>query len=217
MTAVELSDPPHPIDLYERALHGHPVGVQLENGTRIALQTGVWSRPRAGDSSVIRRCRGATLDVGCGSGRFTEALARAGTPALGVDISPLAIRLTRSRGSAALLQDIFARTPTLGLWHQVLLMDGNVGIGGDAVALLARCRELLCPGGTVLVEVDPPGSGVQQLLVQLVHAEWSSRPFRWLTSDANGIKAIAATVGLAVIDEWGEAGRWFVELGFENG
>ena len=213
MTAVELSDPPRPIDHYERALHGHPVQVELEDGTIVGLAADIWSRPRLGDDSVIRRCLGATLDVGCGSGRITEALANAGIHALGVDISTQAIHLARSRGSRALVQNIFARTPALGLWQHVLLMDGNIGIGGDAVALLARCRELLCADGTVLAEVQAPGSGIRHLLVRLVHAKQSTRPFRWLTTDASGIRAAAASVGLVVVDEWADAGRWFVELG----
>jgi SAM-dependent methyltransferase len=213
MTAVELSEPPQPIEHYERALHGHPVRVELEDGTRIALAADLWSRPRPGDDSVIQRCTGPTLDVGCGSGRITEALADAGVAALGIDISLQAILLTRRRGSRALVQDVFARTPALGIWQHVLLMDGNIGIGGDAVALLARCRELLCADGTLLVEVQAPGSGIRHLLVRLVHAKQTSRPFRWLTTDANGIKVTAARVGLVLIDEWAERGRWFVELG----
>jgi len=53
-----------------------------------------------------------------------------------------------------------------GRWAHVLLADGNVGIGGDVVALLRRCAELVRPGGTVVVEVERPGAGhVVQLLV----------------------------------------------------
>ena len=216
MTVVQLSDAPPPIDHFERALHGHPVRVQLEDGTCVALAAEMWSRPRTGDNSVVRRCLGPTLDVGCGSGRITEALGTAGIKALGIDISTEAIQLTRGRGSPGEVRDIFARTPSLGLWQHVLLLDGNIGIGGDAVALLGRCRELLAANGTVLVEVEAPGSGLRHLLVRLVHGQQSSRSFRWLTSDAHGIAAAVASAGLVLMDEWACRGRWFVELGVDH-
>ncbi|HEX4428535.1 MAG TPA: class I SAM-dependent methyltransferase [Frankiaceae bacterium] len=211
MTSLQLSDT-LPIHLYERALAGHPVGVQLEDGTHAPLTADVWSRPRPGDGSVVSRCHGATLDVGCGSGRFTEAVAAAGLAALGIDISPHAVRLARRRGVQARQRDVFAQAPSLGRWKHVLLMDGNIGIGGDPGHLLQRCRELLARDGTVLVETGPPGTGSRGLLVRLVHAGASSRPFRWHVSDANGIRSVAAAMGLRATDEWTAGGRWFLEL-----
>lgn len=211
MTSVQLSDTP-PIHLYERALNGHRVSVRLEDGTHAPLTADMWSEPRPGDSSVVARCHGATLDVGCGSGRLTQALAEAGLPAMGIDISPHAVRLTRRRGVEAQRQDVFATSWGCGRWSHVLLMDGNVGIGGDAAALLRRCRELLCDGGSVIVEASAPGTGCRRLLVQLVHADRSSRPFRWLIADADGIRSVAADVGLFPTSEWAVGGRWFIEL-----
>jgi SAM-dependent methyltransferase len=211
MTSVQLSDT-LPLHFYERALAGHRVSVKLEDGTHAPLAAEMWSKPRPGDGSVVGRCHGATLDVGCGSGRLTQALATAGVRALGIDISPHAVRLTRSRGVDAVQQDIFASDSGLGRWSHVLLMDGNIGIGGDAAALLRRCRELLGCGGTVIVEAGAPGTGSRRFLVQLVHADRSSRPFRWLISDANGIKSVAADVGLLPTAEWAVGGRWFIEL-----
>ena len=176
------------------------------------LAVEMWSKPRLGDGSVVARCHGATLDIGCGSGRMTQALAAAGVQALGIDISPHAVRLARSRGVDAQRQDVFAADWGRGLWSHVLLMDGNVGIGGNAAALLGRCREMLCDGGTVIVEAGAPGTGSRRLLVQLVHADRSSRPFRWLISDTNGIESVAADVGLIPTSEWAVGGRWFIEL-----
>jgi SAM-dependent methyltransferase len=42
----------------------------------------------------------AGLDVGCGPGRLTAALSRAGCYALGLDISTRAVATTRARGGA---------------------------------------------------------------------------------------------------------------------
>ncbi len=211
MTSVDVSDR-LPLHFYERAMDGHPVAVQLANGTRLPLRAELWSSARPGDESVLARCQGATLDVGCGAGRMTRALHAAGIRALGIDISAHAVFLSRSRGAAALHQDVFAATPDLGRWQHVLLMDGNIGISGDATALLNRARDLLECGGTVIVEAGPPGTGSRQLLVKLVHRGTPSHPFRWLVCDADAIIAVGTDIGLVPIDTWTAGGRWFVEL-----
>ncbi len=215
MTGVDLSEP-FPIHFYERALEGQPVNVQLEDGTHMPLLAELWINPRLGDDSVIDRCRGATLDVGCGAGRVTAGLIAADVPALGIDISAHAVSLSRRRGAAASQQDVFSDTPDLGRWHHVLLMDGNIGIAGDAAALLKRCRDLLQPTGTIIVEVGPPGTGSHRLLVRLVHNAALSRPFSWLISDGKNVKTVGAAVGLVPTDEWTTDGRWFVELSKAN-
>jgi SAM-dependent methyltransferase len=211
MTGVDLSDPP-PLQFYERALDGQPIAVQFEDGTTAPLAAGTWSKPRPGDDSVVGRCRGATLDIGCGAGRFIRALHAAGVPALGVDISAHAVFLSRQQGAAAVHQNVFAEAPDLGRWQHVLLMDGNIGISADAAALLRRSRDLLHNNGTIIVEAAPPGTGCQQLLVRLVHGATPSHPFKWLACDARAITAAGADVGLVCTDEWSAGGRWFIEL-----
>ena len=64
-----------------------------------------------------------------------------------------------ARCHGACCRSVFQPVPGEGGWDTVLLADGNIGIGGDPVALLTRCRELLAPAGRVLVELDPPGHG----------------------------------------------------------
>ena len=96
------------------------------------------------------------LDVGCGPGRIVAALAAEGRIALGVDPSPAAIAEAARRAPRA-APSVFDPLPGERRWGTVLLLDGNVGIGGDPVALLARAAWLLRPGGVVVAEVDPPG------------------------------------------------------------
>lgn len=109
------------------------------------------------DLAMVGLCAGPTLDIGCGPGRMTAALGAAGHLALGIDVVDAAVSLTRQRGASALRRDVFQRLPGEGRWHCALLADGNIGIGGDPVALLQRVRTLLAPGGRVVVEVDPLG------------------------------------------------------------
>jgi SAM-dependent methyltransferase len=107
------------------------------------------------DLRLIDRCDGPALDVGCGPGRLTSALALRQIPALGVDVCARAVAMTRARGACAIRRDVFARLPGTGRWQWVVLADGNIGIGGNPERLLRRLAHLVCPGGGAVVEVSP--------------------------------------------------------------
>ena len=81
------------------------------------------------------------LDLGCGPGRHLAALRALGKRGLGVDLSPVAVALARDRGADAINGSLWANVP--GTWRTILLLDGNIGIGGNPVALLRRAGELL--------------------------------------------------------------------------
>ena len=111
--------------------------------------------PDAVDKAVLDRCPGPTLDLGCGPGRLVAELAGRGVPALGVDVAPFALLLSRANGATALRRSIFDRLPGAGRWPHALLMDGNIGIGGDPGALLERLRTLIRPRvGELIVETE---------------------------------------------------------------
>lgn len=143
-------------------------------------------------------CEGPTLDVGCGPGRLTAALAARGVHALGIDISPQAVRQARERGATARCRDVFDPLPGLGAWQQVLLADGNIGLGGDAVRLLDRVAQLLRPDGTVLVELAGPGVGWVHERVRLRVGHRVSTTFRWATVGLEGIEEVAGAAGFTV-------------------
>src|SRR5439155_8036 len=84
---------------------------------------------RPGDGGLLARCSGPTLDVGCGPGRLVAALAAAGLPTLGVDISAEAVRQARRRGAPAQRTCVFTPIAGEGAWQHLLLADGNIGIG----------------------------------------------------------------------------------------
>jgi SAM-dependent methyltransferase len=128
------------------------------------------------DAGVVARCSGPTLDVGCGPGRFVSALIERGTPALGVDIAETAVALTRSRGTPALVRSVFERVPGAGRWPTILLMDGNIGIGGDPHRLLLRLRGLLGIGGVLIVEAHTDASTDEQVLVRFSVAGVATGP-----------------------------------------
>jgi SAM-dependent methyltransferase len=165
----------------------------------------------AGDAALLARCAGPTLDVGCGPGRLLVERARR-APALGIDVSAAAVRLARRRGGDALVRDVFDRVPAEGRWESVVLADGNVGIAGDPVALLSRCRRLVRAGGRVVAEVEPPGRPTWTGRVRLRAGGRHSAPFRWAYVGVDDIAPLAAAAGLRPLDVFTEAGRWFAAL-----
>ena len=205
--------------VYERALLDAAAGrravltVVDDRGLESAVDPGAWCRSRLpGDGRLLHQCTGATLDVGCGPGRLTAALLRQGVPALGIDVSAVAVALARRRGATALCRDVFAALPGHGRWRHLLLADGNIGIGGDPVALLRRCRGLLAPGGRVHAEVSPPGVRTWAGPAVLRRDGAGSAPLRWAAVAAGDLPAVAGHAALRVAATWTEAGRWFATL-----
>jgi hypothetical protein len=199
--------------LYEQALAGHArPEIEHADGSTTPLRVDDWLRTRPGDATLVQRCSGPTLDVGSGPGRLTVALAERGIPVLGIDVTPYAVHLSRAAGALTLLRDVFGRVPGTGRWMTVLLADGNIGIGGDPVALLRRVSELLTPLGQALVEVQPPGEELRSERVRLRHAGVASDWFPWAYVGADQIGELALAAELAVGETWSAHGRWFTSV-----
>ncbi|MDG4830693.1 class I SAM-dependent methyltransferase [Solwaraspora sp. WMMD1047] len=212
---------PAPDGGFAAALHAPVAGghwLVQGDGVRWRLPVERWHGPvEPATAAVVARCGGPTLDLGCGPGRLTVALASAGVTAVGVDVSARAVALTRARGAVAVHRDLFDPLPGEGRWRHAVLLDGNIGIGGDPVALLRRCRSLLHPQGTVLVELEPPGTGLWLGYAHVVTTTASgparlSPAFRWARLGVTAVRDTAATAGLAVREVFRDAGRWFGEL-----
>ncbi|MFJ6194699.1 class I SAM-dependent methyltransferase [Micromonospora sp. NPDC092111] len=205
------------VDAFAAALADREAGphwLVYADGTRSRLPVGRWHGPaEPATTTVVGRCAGPTLDLGCGPGRFTLALTRAGTTALGVDVCARAVALTRARGAVAVRADLFDPLPAEGRWAHVVLLDGNIGIGGDPVALLRRCRALLHPAGSALVELDPPGTGAWQGQAYVVSGRRRGPGFRWARLDTRAAYGVAEAAGCAVREVFRVGRRWFAELG----
>jgi SAM-dependent methyltransferase len=200
-------------ELYEHALAGRArPQIEHADGTRSPLQVDNWLHIRPGDASLVERCQGPTLDVGSGPGRLTVALAERGIPALGIDVTPYAVEIARTAGALTLLRDVFGRVPGTGRWMTVLLADGNIGIGGDPVALLRRVTELITPLGQALVEVQPPGTAMREEQVRLCHGTTASSWFPWAYVGVDQIAEIAKGADLSTTETWSVDGRWFTSL-----
>lgn len=101
---------------------------------------------------LAQRPPGLALDVGCGRGDFGAALVARGWAVAGVDPSPSAVEIARRRGIDARTGTVHALDPSERR-YDVLTMIHALEHVVDPVADLRAARELLEPGGTLIVEV----------------------------------------------------------------
>lgn len=199
--------------VFSKALQGHPCSVVGLGDEPQPLPMADWTREADdADHDLLSHCEGPTLDIGCGPGRLSARLAELGHVVLGIDVVQEAVRQTRDRGVSAIVRDVFESLPGEGRWRSALLADGNVGIGGDPVALLSRVRQLIDPRGRVVVELAPPGTGHTTAWAELHCGESRSRPFRWAVVGADAIGPIAEQAGLSLTGSHTFGGRWCAVL-----
>ncbi|GAA3695841.1 class I SAM-dependent methyltransferase [Gordonia hankookensis] len=153
---------------------------------------------RAFDEELVSRCPGTTIDLGCGPGRFVAALTARDRVALGVDHSRAAVAEARRRGAVALCRNIFDRLPGEGRWQNVLVMDGNVGIGGNPTRVLRRAATLIDPAGVVHVELDPDVEHVDHQTVRLESGGSVGPWFPWARLGVLGLEDAARQSALEV-------------------
>jgi SAM-dependent methyltransferase len=197
-------------DLRDRA----PAVLRSACGRTIALDVARWvDEVSPEDERLLDDAVGPVLDVGCGPGRMVTALQRRGITVLGIDRNPEAIAAARARGATVRRADVFGPVPDEGRWASALLLDGNVGIGGDPEALLRRLRQVLRPRGRLLVELEPPDTGTARLMVRAeVGAEPRTDWFPWAVVAVDAVEGLAADAGFAVHATWEGGGRWFASL-----
>jgi hypothetical protein len=156
--------------------------------------------------STIGRSTASDVGFGTTTARFARCRLtagwapgpRRGIPALGIDRSATAIRLAGRGGAAALLGDVFEPLPWMGRWQTVLLVDGNVGLGGDPRRILGRAAELLGRGGRCVAEFDGEAIGIRSRWVRLESAHDVGPWFRWASVGVDSAAALAAQVGLTM-------------------
>ncbi|MGI9021810.1 MAG: class I SAM-dependent methyltransferase [Acidimicrobiales bacterium] len=190
-----------------------PLCLRAVDGTELTVDGNRWlEQPAPEEEVVLDQAEGPVLDVGCGPGRHVMALARRGILALGLDITPSAVHLARRRGALVLERSVFEHVPGKGRWGSALLLDGNVGIGGDARVLLTRLVSLLRPGGLVLLELDGPSAPRHRETIRLEHRGRPGPWFPWAWLSVERLSDVATPAGLTVADVWSDGGRFFARL-----
>jgi SAM-dependent methyltransferase len=204
--------------------------VRDADGDSWSMPIGRWLAPASPvDERVLDRAAGPVIDIGCGPGRHVHALSRRGVVAVGVELSPTAVRHARSGGARVGEGSIFEVAPDPGRWSTALLLDGNIGIGGRPQVLLRRVGELLSDDGRVLVELDPdddldpaaagtdgtvevPGASRGPVRIRIESDGTTSAWFPWARVTGRTIGAPAEAAGMAVVERWSDGGRHFCTL-----
>ncbi|WP_225832362.1 methyltransferase domain-containing protein [Streptomyces sp. NK08204] len=191
-----------------------PLFLRRDDGRLLPLEVERWcAGADKADRAVLDRCEGAVLDVGCGPGRLVAELAARGRTVLGVDVSEAAVSRTIGSGGQALRRSVFEPLPGEGRWGTVLLMDGNIGIGGDPAALLHRMGQLLRPGGLLIAETAQADVD-ERIRVQVVTPgrEAVGAPFAWARTGTPALLRLARGAGWRTAAQWAAGDRRFVAL-----
>lgn len=173
-----------------------------------------WSGPATtGERELLRALRGPVLDVGCGPGRMLAAARELGLASMGIDSSPAAVKLATDGGGAAILGSIFDPVPHERGWGSALLLDGNIGIGGNIRVLLERVASVLAPGGHVLAEAEAAAFLDVAFVAVLEDSDGrASAAFPWARAGAKALAFHAARAGLAAVATRSVQGRVFLTL-----
>lgn len=184
--------------------------LRTREGATIALEVDRWHVPPApGEEALLQRLAEPVLDIGCGPGRVPVALASAGRVALGIDRASSATAEAARRGAPVLQRCVFGPLPGEGRWGTALLLDGNVGIGGDPVALLGRCAQLIRRDGAVVAEVAPPGTVTSPLTVRVEVDDVGGPWFAWAVVGADAWPSLTLEAGLRPDGFHTVEDRWF--------
>lgn len=109
---------------------------------------------------AMRLVKGRVLDIGCGAGRHSLYLQGKGFRVTGIDVSPLALKVCRSRGlKDARLCSISKIGPRLGKFDTIIMMGNNFGLFGgfrQARRVLRRMRRITREGARIIAEVTDP-------------------------------------------------------------
>lgn len=113
-----------------------------------------------GQRKAMRYVKGRVLDIGCGAGKHSLYLQEKGFDVLGIDISPLAVRVCKLRGlKKARVMSITQINSKLGRFDTILMLGCNFGLFGSpkrAKWLLKRFHGITNENARIIAEsIDP--------------------------------------------------------------
>ncbi|NIO37141.1 methyltransferase domain-containing protein [Candidatus Bathyarchaeota archaeon] len=104
--------------------------------------------------------RGRVLDIGCGAGRHALYLQKKGLDVLGIDVSPLAVKVCKSRGlRKAIVMSIEEVDFERNSFDTIIMMGNNFGLLGsfkNARRLLKRFHEMTSQNAITVASTRDP-------------------------------------------------------------
>jgi SAM-dependent methyltransferase len=112
------------------------------------------------EREAIQHVRGRVLDIGCGAGRVALYLQQQGQKVLGIDNSPLAVKVARLRGVASVrVLDIRDVGTLPGRFASIVMYGNNFGLFGGRVRarrMLAAMHRITTPDARIIAAVADP-------------------------------------------------------------
>jgi SAM-dependent methyltransferase len=162
---------------------------------------------------ALELAEGRILDVGAGSGCHSLALQKMGKTAFAIDISPLSVMVMKERGVDARQVNLYDPAFTDKFDTVLMLMNGTgiIGCLENMPVFFDRMRELLTPGGSLLIDssdlrylfeeedgslmIDLADDYYGQLDYQMVYKNVEGEPFDWLYVDFDTLAYYAEESG----------------------
>jgi SAM-dependent methyltransferase len=121
--------------------------IERDDGYLDPMETGhyfmsheAWSE---GEKASLMEVRGRVLDIGCGAGRMALLLQERGHEVVAIDISPLALEVSRLRGVRdCRLMDVRNMDFPKATFDTVVMYGNNFGIGGGVEETRAILHDL---------------------------------------------------------------------------
>jgi len=148
---------------------------------------------------------GRILDVGAAYGYFVKAAREAGWDASGVELAPEVAREAAQLAQAEIIAGDFLQVP-LAPGFDVITMFDVIEHVRDPLAWLVHARELLAPGGLLVIETGDVASA---------WARWLGRYWYFLDPPQHlwyftgaGLEALLARAGFRAPPQRWRSGRW---------
>jgi len=173
------------------------------------------------EKKAIQFARGRVLDIGCGAGRHALYLQKKGFDVLGIDASPLAIKVCKLRGlKKAKVLTIDNITPKLGSFDTLVMMGNNFGLFGNPVKakrLLKRFHKMTSDNARIIGEcldpysTDDPhhlayhkhnrrrGRMAGQLRLRIRYKKWKTPWFDYLFVSRTEMKDVLKDTGWQIL------------------
>lgn len=160
---------------------------------------------------------GDVIDVGCGTGRHLEMLARRGVRGHGVEVSPAAVALAKAAGVSCVEADALSYQPSHPV-DTVIAIGGNGGLAGTLEALpgfLLRLSSWLTETGRLVLtcsdwtklpperlngDDSPSRAYPGDVRMRFRLGDEAGPWFPWLLVDADTLERVCSSVGLRIAE-----------------